>query len=257
LTLTATTTAAALTLDSLVTSGSSSFLSSLGDLFQEYRFEDLMLTIYPPATGVVGSTIAVGYQNEITDASPTTVGQILAMPFNNLMTDTMTVPVKFKVPQKILRRNMQNYWRTQLPSQTNTGTGTLPTSNVWESIQGVFWFIASVAATSTAVLKYTLALVNPVAAALTPRPNRRRTEAILGWRPLDLTDPMVGNPQGEKDEHDSRTGAINTRNPMSFESFEMDCEVGRPANLRCASDLVKNSCCCQCGGNNSFSKGFG
>lgn len=187
LTINATTTAAALTLDSLVTQGSSSFLSGLGDLFQEYRFEKLNLTMYPAATSVAGSTIGVGYQNEITDGSPTSIGQIVALPWNQLMTDTMTVPSRFNVPRKALMLNMQKFWRTQLPSQTNTGTGTFASSNLWESVQGIFWFIASIAMTCTAVLRYTIRLVNPVAAGFSPAP-RRRTESVLGWIPLSLAD---------------------------------------------------------------------
>ncbi len=188
----ATTTGTSLTLDSLVTGGSSTFLSSLGDLFQEYRFEDMSITVYPAATSVAGSTIAVGYQNESTDSAPTSTGQVLSMPFNQIMTDTMTVPVKFKVPRyALLRDGIQRFWRTQLPSQANTGTGTLPTSNLWESVQGVFWFIATTAMTVTAVVKYALRLANPVPLSINPRPKRVRTESLLGWKfvPLDEASP--------------------------------------------------------------------
>ena len=187
----ATTTATSLTLDSLVTGGGSTFLSNLGDLFQEYRFEDLSITLYPAATSVAGSTIAMGYQNESTDTAPTSTGQVISMPFNQIMTDTMTTPVRFRVPRyALIRDGIQKFWRTQLPSQTNTGTGTLPTSNLWESVQGVFWFIASVAMTVTAVVKYALRLANPVPLSINPRP-RVRTESLLGWKfvPLDEVSP--------------------------------------------------------------------
>lgn len=180
----ASTVVSAVTLDSLVTAGSP-FLATLGDCFNMYRFEDLQLTLYPLADHTTADgSLAVGYQNEITDTRPTSLGQVLTLPYNRVVTDGQTVPVKFDVPRRALLQNQQKFWRTQLPSQTNTGTGLFATSDLWESVQGVFWFIASAALNLIAVLKYTIRLTQPSYPALTPRP--QRTEALLGWHPMPL-----------------------------------------------------------------------
>jgi hypothetical protein len=178
------TTASAVTLDSLVTAGTAAFLRGVGDCFQLYRFEDLKLTFYPFANGATSDISAVGYQDEFEDTAPTSVSQLLDYPWSQVMTNSQTTPISLRVPKRVLiGDNQDKFWRTQMPSQTNTGSGTFATSNLWESVQGVFWFLSSTALTINAVLKYAIRLASPAASSLTPR---IRTESLLGWNHQSL-----------------------------------------------------------------------
>jgi len=181
----ASTTAASVNLHSLLAAGTP-FLQTLGDLFQFYRFENLKFTLLPFADhSSVDGTVAISYQPEITDAVPTQASQLLAMPQNLYMTDGETTPLSFRVGRKTLVDAPNKMWRTQLPSQTNTGSGVFPSSTLWDSIQGVLWFIGSASISAVGILKYVIKLASPVASALTPGP-RIRSEQVMGHSYLHL-----------------------------------------------------------------------
>jgi hypothetical protein len=189
----ASTTASAANLHAFVSAGSQ-FLQTVGDCFQMYRFEKLSLKLYPFADHTVADgTLAVGYQPEITDTLPTTISEVLNMPQCQLVTDGQTVPVTLNVPKSALMTNQNKFWRTQLPSQTNTGSGNFATSNFWETVQGAFWFLATGSLTLTSILNYTIRLISPVAPAQTPRPARPRVEALLGHHYLGF-ERLQGQP---------------------------------------------------------------
>ncbi len=227
----ATTTPSAFTLNSLLSAGTAQFLKNVGDSFQLYRFEDLKLTFYPFANAASNNFVSVGFQQELEDNVPANVAQMSDMPWNQSMTNSQTVPVSFRVPPRVLKaQGLEQFWRTQLPSQTNTGTGTLPSSNLWESVQGAFWFAASAAITCFTVLKYVVKLASPLAPTLTPKP-KVRTEALLGWphqsllgeiifpekpRPGILSRP-TGGPidDGEDQAHKSSVSSIALRKASS------------------------------------------
>jgi len=175
----ASTTAASVNLHSLLAAGTP-FLQTLGDLFQFYRFENLKFTLLPfPDHATADGSIAISYQPEITDAVPTQASQLLAMPQNLFMTDGATVPMSFQVGRRTLVDAPNKMWRTQLPSQTNTGSGVFPSSTLWDSIQGVLWFLGSASISAVGILKYVVKLASPVASALTPGP-RIRSEQVMG-----------------------------------------------------------------------------
>jgi hypothetical protein len=169
------TTASAITLDSFVSAGSQ-FLQGLGDSFQEYRFDKLKLRFSPFASGASTDLVTVGFQNEISDGVPTTNGAILVYPANAVMTNSNTTNQWLNVSKRNLRgKNLEQLWRTQLPNQSTTvpsggGTVTAPTSNVWESVQGVFWFLASTTISCFATLMYTVKLASPILQSLSPQP---------------------------------------------------------------------------------------
>ncbi len=174
---TATSTPTAITLDTLVTAGVSQFLKNIGDSFQMYAFTKLRLQVFPSGSG----PLAFGYQNEIVDTAPTTMQEIMDFPWNGIISAAQTVPYSSTIPRKVLLGdNMERMWRTQLPSQIDPGTGVaLPTSNLWQSVQGAFWFYCGVGTPAVvAILTYTIRLSSPCAPPITPRP---RVENLLGY----------------------------------------------------------------------------
>ncbi len=176
----ATTTASSITLDSFVIStGGSPFLSYVGDAFQMYAFDKIQV-IALPITPSGANSVVFGYQNEILDTAPTSQSQILDFPWNGFMETEQTVPMRSTIPRRILRgQNMENLWRTQLPSQT-IGT-TAASSNLWQSVQGAFWFRTNAGtAVLDLIMRYTVILSSPCANSINPGP-RARTEALLGF----------------------------------------------------------------------------
>lgn len=223
----ATTTAAAVNLHSVLAAGSQ-FLQNIGDSFQFYRFERLNFKLLPFADHtIVDGALAVAYQPEITDAVPTQASQLLAMPQNLYMTDGQTTPQSFNVGRKTLVDAPNKMWRTQLPSQTNTGSGVFPSSTLWDSIQGVLWFIASGTLSAVGILKYVVKLASPVAQALTPGP-RIRSEQVMG-HPYLLFEMVGGKPSRvdpEQKSLPSRSSGNQIAHPADSSALVAACRCG-------------------------------
>jgi len=199
----ATTTASAATLLSLVTAGSR-FLNNLGDIFQLYRFTKLEVDIFPYQTVTANAFAVFGYQQDISDTAPTSVSQVVDLGCSQYMMSSQTVPVKFKVPRSRLMASVNKWYRTQLPSQTNTGSGSFSTSDVWESTQGVVWVLANATVTLQSIWRYTVELSSAAAPGLTPSP-RVRLEKVMGWRSVQFETDIPTGDDPPKKEIDSCT----------------------------------------------------
>jgi hypothetical protein len=150
--------------DMVTASSYSPHLVALGAAYQFYRFSDLKIFVNP--FGVSGSSadtyLAVGYQPFQQDLAPS-VHEIVNMPRSMLMTATQTVPLPFIVPRRFLMgQTSMKWWRVQLPSQTTPAAGNpLPTSNLYDSVQGCFWFVADTNQSFTFRVQYTVEFQAP------------------------------------------------------------------------------------------------
>lgn len=211
LTLTLTTTAASIALNSFFSPSGSAFLGAIGDCFQFYAFHKLSFKLFPnSATAGTGYNV-FGFQNEICDSAPSTATQIVDLAYSTVVSDAQTVASTFTVPRKILLGdNMEKMWRTQTPSQSFTSFGTLPSSNLWEGVQGCLWVKGTSTATIPIVLSYTVRFASALSTNMTPAPGPR-VEFMLGfahyvhnpktdvWEvslPVETSKPLLAMPYG-------------------------------------------------------------
>jgi len=96
-------------------------------------------------SSAAGNTyLTIGYQPFQQDSAPS-AQEIINMPRSMVMTASQTVQSPFMIPRQVLLgQTSLKWWRRLLPSQlTNTAGNPLPTSNLFDSVQGCLWFIAN------------------------------------------------------------------------------------------------------------------
>ncbi len=89
---------------------------AIADVFQFYRFTKLDIHIAPTAT-----TYSLGYANGAAfDTPPTTTGEVMQLPYAQLITSTQTVPIKLHVPRSELVKDSQLNWFKTIAGNPDT-----------------------------------------------------------------------------------------------------------------------------------------
>ncbi len=89
---------------------------AIADVFQFYRFTKLNVHMAP-----TGTTYSLGYANGAAfDTAPTTTGEVIQLPYAQLMTSTQTTPVHLNVPRAELVKDSQLNWFKTIPGNPDT-----------------------------------------------------------------------------------------------------------------------------------------
>lgn len=158
------------TLQSLLVSSTSQVLGTLGTTFSMYRFEKLGLSIQPLSPSIGAGVMAIGYSNEVSDATPANVSQIASLPVSCLVNAFKTVPTTMSVKRSyLIGENCARFWRTQI---STAGT---PSSTLWDDVQGTIYYQTSFGGSATfdVLLTYTVVLCDASPPAITPMPAQR------------------------------------------------------------------------------------